>query len=247
MANAEQFWNSPRSVAEYGARPFLFRGEQLAFAAGVAGPIRDTDVLDLACGGGRTTYFLRDGGARVIGVDIAEKLIETARRHFPDIDFRVGDATALEFGDNSFDLVLVAFNSLDAIYPKQARLAAMAEIRRVLRPGGRLLFSVHNLAAVMFGWYRMMAPAKLAHRLGQVLQGNVFKSECYLPEKEIPGMQTYYAWPGRIIAETRAAGFEWLGIYPNDPILAFLHRTLHTTWLTRLCDPWPYFAFRKLR
>src|SRR5437879_4706603 len=116
-SNSEHYWDSDQSLSLYDAPPFLFRGEQLAFAA-IAGNITGHSVLDLACGAGRTTHYLHQMGANVIGVDIAANLLEAARRRFPDIDFRLGDATALSFPDESFDVVLVSFNSFDCLYPK---------------------------------------------------------------------------------------------------------------------------------
>ncbi len=244
VANVEEFWDSPESIAIYGGAPFLFGGERLAFGV-LAEQIRGHDVLDLACGAGRTSHFLQQMGARVIGVDVARNLIEAARRRFPGIDFRVGDATALEFADGSFDVALVSFNSLDCLYPKAARLAALREIWRVLRPGGHLVFSHHNSAALLFGYYRFLQPAKIAYRLRHILSGAAFRAESYLPEFTIPDMKTYYAWPSRVIADVRAVGFESCAVFANAAHLAKLQRLLRTDALTRLLEPWPYHLFQK--
>jgi len=246
MANLEEFWDSPQSVARYAAAPFLFKGEELALPASRSKGLRGAHVLDLACGAGRTTCFLYQMGAHVVGVDISQNLIAAARKNFPGIDFRVGDATALEFDDDSFDLVLVSFNSLDCLYPKQARLQCLKEIRRVLRPQGALVFSHHNLAALIFGWYRSMRPSKLAYRLRHILSGEAFRAECFLPEMEIPGMSTYYAWPHHVIEDLRSVGFETLHTFPNDPVLDYAQRRFHVEWLTRLADPWPYYVCRRV-
>lgn len=244
-SNFEQYWDSAESVSLYGAAPFLFQGEQLAFAA-IAGDISGHSVLDLACGAGRTTHFLHRMGARVIGVDIAANLIEAARRQFPGIDFRVGDATALSFPDESFDVVLVSFNSFDCLYPKEMRLQSLREVWRVLRPNGRLVFSHHNSAALFFGWYRFLRPAKLAYRLRHILNGDAFRRECYLPEFNVPGMKTYFAWPRQVVADLGKAGFEPVAVFPNDPLLGKLQKRLHTDQLTRLAEPWPYHVCQKV-
>ncbi len=243
-ANSEQYWDSAESVQIYAAAPFLFHGEQLAFAE-IAEHIRGRAVLDLACGGGRTTYFLKEMGAQVIGVDLARNLIEAARRQYPTIDFRVGNAAALEFSDESFDVVLISFNSLDCLYPKALRLEALQEVRRVLRPGGYLIFSHHNSAALLFGYYRFLRPSKVAYRLRRIVSGEAFRADAYLPEMTIPGMKMYYAWPKRVIADVAAAGFDSCAVFPNAPHLAKLQTLLHSDALTRLLDPWPYHLFQK--
>jgi SAM-dependent methyltransferase len=244
LTNYEQYWDSPESVAEYAAAPFLIRGERLALAA-VAGGLAGRQVLDLACGGGRTTYFLHKMGARVIGVDIAENLIIAARKDFPEIDFRVGDAESLQFEADSFDMVLFSFNSLDCLFPKEKRMNSLREIHRVLRPGGSFVFSHHNFGAFFCGWYKFMRPRKLRYRLTHILNGNAFKPESYLPELGLPQMNMYFAWPKQVIADLARMGFEVVHIFPNDPVLWLLQRALHTDRLTRLADPFPYYVCRK--
>jgi SAM-dependent methyltransferase len=245
--NYETYWDSPESVSEYSAAPYLHRGERLALAACLEGGLAGRQVLDLACGAGRTTYFLQQMGAQVIGVDIAENLIRAARKDFPGIDFRVGDAESLEeFEDHSFDAVQFSWNSLDVLYPKEKRLNSLHEIWRVLRPNGAFVFSHHNLAALFCGWYRTLRPAKLHYRLTHILNGNALKSECYLPEFCVPGMKTYFAWPKQVIADLRHVGFEPAHIFPNDPVLWFLQRLLRTERLTRLADPWPFYVCHKV-
>lgn len=249
-SNFEQFWDSEGAVGDYAVRPYLLRGERLALAA-VESEIRGHAVLDLACGAGRTTYFLHRMGARVTGVDIAANMIAAARQRFPAIDFRVGDATDLEFSDESFDVVLVAFNGLDYLYPKEARLKGLREIWRVLRPDGYLIFSHHNSAFLFFGWYKGWRPRMLSYRLRSILAGTAFAPECYLPEREArrtaPGLRSYYAWPRKVLADAAAIGFAATAVFPSDPLLSALHKVLRVDALTRLADPWPYHLCRKVR
>src|SRR5204863_9071803 len=92
-------------------------------------------ALDVATGTGDLAIALRDRGAEVVGVDFAESMLEIARRKAPQIDFRAGNALALEFGDDSFDAATVGFGArnFDAL---DRRLREMA---RVVRPGGRVV------------------------------------------------------------------------------------------------------------
>lgn len=100
-----------------------------------AGP--GVDALDLACGTGDIAFAVAARGARVTGLDITFRMVELAKEKgtatFPL--FLVGDMLALPFADSSFDLVTTGYG----IRNVPDIDAALAEIRRVLRPGGRFL------------------------------------------------------------------------------------------------------------
>ena len=91
-------------------------------------------VVDVATGTGWTVRLLADCGAVVSAVDIGDGLIEAAKRMAPEIDFRVGDAEALPFGDQSFDAVSSTFGVMFVAQPE----AAARELARVCRKGGRI-------------------------------------------------------------------------------------------------------------
>jgi SAM-dependent methyltransferase len=249
LGNDAEFWDSPESVTQYSADSwydFLFRGERVAFESCFQDGFMGRRVLDLGCGAGRTTHFLHEMGAEVVGVDISQNLIQAAQQHAPHIDFRVGDAESLDFDDAFFDGVLFSFNGLDCLYPKDRRLKSIREVWRVLRPEGRFVFSHHNLAAHFFGWYRFLKPWKLRFRAIQILNGNAFKNECYLCSPDAGGLLTYYnAWPKQVISDLGKLGFELVHIYPNSALLSLLQRSLRTDWFTKHADPWPYYVFRK--
>lgn len=246
MKENNKFWNSPEAVKIYSADPYLFRGESLAFEECFSDGFKDKKVLDLGCGAGRTTHFLYEMGADVVGVDISENLILAARKNASHLDFREGNAESLDFDNASFDMVLFSFNGLDYLYPKDNRLKAIGEVLRVLRSEGRFVFSHHNSSALLFGWYKNLHPKKLRYRANQIVNGNIFKAECYLYDVvEALGVRTYYAWPNKVITDTCKCGFELVNILPNDPLLHFVQRNLKTNWFTRLADPWPYYVFIK--
>jgi SAM-dependent methyltransferase len=98
----------------------------------------DDDVLDVACGTGNAAIRAAERGARVVGVDLTPELFVAGRAEAAEagvvLDWVEGDAEALPFEDDSFDVVLSTFGCMFA--PRHA--AAAAEIGRVLRPGGRL-------------------------------------------------------------------------------------------------------------
>lgn len=96
-------------------------------------------AVDLACGTGDIAFGLAARGARVVGLDVTPRMIELARvkaaAHQGTCRFIVGDMMALPFPDASFDLVTTGYGlrNVPSLEP------AVREIRRVLRPGGRLL------------------------------------------------------------------------------------------------------------
>jgi 2-polyprenyl-6-hydroxyphenyl methylase/3-demethylubiquinone-9 3-methyltransferase len=101
-------------------------------------------ALDVGCGGGILSEDVARLGLAVTGVDPSAESIEAARRHAVTsglaIDYRVASGEALPFGDAAFDVVLCCdvLEHVDAIGP------VLAEIARVLRPGGLLFFDTIN-------------------------------------------------------------------------------------------------------
>jgi SAM-dependent methyltransferase len=104
----------------------------------VASPKPGEQLLDVASGPGLVAAGARSRGAQVIGIDFCEPMIRMARERYPDIDFRQGDAQALEFADQSFDIVTMSFGLMHLPQPD----AGVREARRVLRPGGRFVFTI---------------------------------------------------------------------------------------------------------
>jgi SAM-dependent methyltransferase len=96
-----------------------------------------TRVLDLACGPGFVSEAAAARGADPVGLDVAEAMIERARRRNPGLTFVEGDAHELPFSEESFDAVTMNFGILHLATPE----AALAEARRVLVPGGRFAFT----------------------------------------------------------------------------------------------------------
>ena len=91
-------------------------------------------VLEVGCGRGEAAEWIaRETGAEVIALDQSERMVELTRAR--GIDARVGDAQELPFEDESFDVVLAAW----MLYHVTDLDRGLAEIARVLRPGGRLV------------------------------------------------------------------------------------------------------------
>jgi len=134
-------YSSPEVLVEYDRVGFCPEEERLVtryFSN------KNAKILDIGCGLGRTTQPLSDMGFEVIGIDVSEAMVNKARTKFPTIDFRIGDACDLQFGDEAFEYALFSFNGIDHIHPERRRIQALREIHRVLKPGGLFLFSSHN-------------------------------------------------------------------------------------------------------
>ena len=100
-----------------------------------------TPVADLGCGPGHVTGWLAARGATAVGVDLSPGMIEVARREQPGAEFRVGDLLSLPAADGEFGAV-IAFYSVIHLTPGELP-AALAELYRVLRPGGLALLAFH--------------------------------------------------------------------------------------------------------
>lgn len=92
-------------------------------------------VLDLAAGTGTSSAPFADAGARVVACDFSLGMLAAGRARRPDLAFVAGDALRLPFADASFDAVTVSFG-LRNVADTQG---ALAELRRVTRPGGRVV------------------------------------------------------------------------------------------------------------
>ena len=95
-------------------------------------------VLDIGTGTGNAAALARGEGRQVCGIDAAPAMLEIARAEIPDVTFEEMDFTALRFHDAIFDVVL----AVHALLFADDQRAALAEWRRVTRPGGRLSQSV---------------------------------------------------------------------------------------------------------
>lgn len=121
----------------------LFKTERMLFDK-LYPKIKDSKILDIGVGGGRTTSYLMDISPDYTGVDYVAEFAEQTAIKYPEARILWADATDLkEFESDSFDFVLFSYNGLDSI-SNQDRHKVLKETHRVLKNGGIFMFSSHN-------------------------------------------------------------------------------------------------------
>lgn len=158
----------------------------------------DERILEAGCGQGRWVFHLRRLGFDVTGLDLAQSDLERARRHDPSVPVVRGDVLRTAFADARFGAVI----SLGVVeHFEEGPQAALAEVRRLLRPGGVFLVTVptQNLLRVAV-FNRLKDLQWLVRRL----RGTALAFEEYRYSR---------ARFGRILRE---AGFELLEMHPDD-------------------------------
>jgi demethylmenaquinone methyltransferase / 2-methoxy-6-polyprenyl-1,4-benzoquinol methylase len=153
-------------------------------------------VLDACCGTGDLALAAVRAGGRVTGLDFSGRMLDRARRKSTSVEWVLGDVTALPFADAGFDAVTVGFGvrNLQDLEP------GLAELRRVLRPGGRLgVLEITRPRGLLAPFYRLWFDG-LVPLLGKLLPGG--SAYTYLPAsvRRFPG-------PEELAELLRVAGF----------------------------------------
>ncbi len=113
-------------------------------------------LLDIATGPGYVAEAARQRGAKVTAVDFSAEMIERAKRLYKDIEFQVGDAEALTFADQSFEIATMNFGLLHLENPEKALLEAF----RVLKPGGVFALTVWSTPDKAVAFDKILAAVK---------------------------------------------------------------------------------------
>ena len=172
-------------------------------------------ILDIAAGTGTSSAALAKSGARVVAVDFSAGMIAEGRKRHDDIEFIEANAEKLPFGDNEFDAVTISFGLRNVQNPK----AALSEMYRVLKPGGRLVICEFSrppralLRAGYFGYLKYVMPTVVG-----ITSSNAVAYD-YLAE-------SIKEWPdqGKLSQWIRASGFTRVAYRNLTAGVVALHR-----------------------
>ena len=162
-------------------------------------------VLDLAAGTGTSSEPFADAGVSVVPCDFSLGMLRVGKRRRPDLPFVAGDALQLPFADASFDAVTISFGlrNLNDIE------ACLGEMRRVTRPGGRLVVCEFSHPTwtpfrTVYIEYLMRALPTLARRVSSSPEAYVYLAE------------SIRAWPDQRALAGRIAAAGWSGVRWRD-------------------------------
>jgi SAM-dependent methyltransferase len=153
-------------------------------------------VLDVACGAGLALELAAARGATCAGIDASERLVAVARDRVPGADLRVGDMHAMPWDDGTFDVV-TSFRGIWGTTPE-----ALAEVRRVLRPGGRLGLTVWgHIKASPGAWalqpFTLASRPKVANQAAMVALGRPGAGEQLLARwgfEDVTRVEVPFVW-----------------------------------------------------
>lgn len=132
----ENGWNNSEIVDAYVNRFAPVTNAIAPLMVEIAGG-REKHVLDLCCGQGFLTKLLVENGGTIIGLDFSAAMLEVAKKSVSNAEFHCGDAAKMPFENNSFDSVACNFGLMHL----PDRQAALSEVTRVLKPGGKFVMS----------------------------------------------------------------------------------------------------------
>jgi len=212
-------YNTPKVVDHYARLSKLNPCENYAFGKFIP---NGAAILDIGVGGGRTTPCLSAKASYYLGIDYAVSMVEACQKRFPNLAFRCEDATNLQsISDDAFDVVVFSANRIDYIPTDEGRRKCLAEAFRVIKPGGKLIFSSHNakvlgvwpiledVGILKKTWRVLRAIGKTAQLATRQLLANAFYAgKGYILDPEFGGFNIFTSTPATMESEIRSAGFK---------------------------------------
>jgi SAM-dependent methyltransferase len=152
-------WNAVSEAYESAIGPLTAQSAEITLdAAGVA---PGCNTLDVCTGHGVLALAATQRGAKVCALDFAEAMVAAAHRNVPTAECRQGDAQDLPYAENAFDAIVCGYGIIHLPEPDRA----LVEMRRVLRPGGRVAISVWERPSANNGFGVLMGAIKAHGRL----------------------------------------------------------------------------------
>lgn len=134
---------SPRIVAHY-ARKDNLHAHEIAALDSIAASMIGVSILDIGVGGGRTTPMLHKLSGNYLGIDYSQEMVSACQRRYPGLKFDWMDARKMDrIATASIGLAVFSCNGISMV-GHDDRLAILREVVRVLRPGGKFVFTTYN-------------------------------------------------------------------------------------------------------
>jgi SAM-dependent methyltransferase len=144
-------WKSRASVRSYAHESTWTDPGEEAAVEWIRAHCSNMPILDIGVGAGRTIGLMKSISSDYIGVDYTPALLQRAHERFPEADLRLMDARDMSsLASDHFALVMFSYNGIDSVNYED-RFRILTEMKRVVRPGGYLLFSFHNLHGPGYG------------------------------------------------------------------------------------------------
>jgi demethylmenaquinone methyltransferase/2-methoxy-6-polyprenyl-1,4-benzoquinol methylase len=162
-------------------------------------------VLDLAAGTGTSSLPFAQAGAHVVPCDFSQGMLAVGKRNLPSLPFTAGDGTRLPFADASFDAVTISFGLRNLVDPD----AGLREMRRVTRPGGRLV--VCEFSRPTWAPFRTVYVEYLMRALPAVARAVSSSPDAYVYLAD-----SIRAWPDQQGLAARIGAAGWSGVQWRD-------------------------------
>jgi SAM-dependent methyltransferase len=178
-------------------------------------PDRSSAILSVGCGVGRELFCFHEMGYRhLAGIDCTPEFISQAREQAStrkiDMRLELGASTKMPFDSETFDLTVLFQNVYALFTPRSARIESLREIRRCLKPGGKIILeatSLHTVLRYRFA-FRLMELGRLAYNPCRLERGDKLVKEAgqveNLPPEKLP--RSHWFRPYEIDQEANEAG-----------------------------------------
>jgi ubiquinone/menaquinone biosynthesis C-methylase UbiE len=174
---------------------FLSKPERKRASLAATAGRRVSDVLDVGCGAGQELLPFVELGARGTGIDISPAAVQTASQQFARLglayqtEFRCGRAESLPFESNTFDVVICR-----EVLAYTHNESTLAEIARVLCPGGLLILRIHHLRAYIDKFFYVLSkghPLRALQLARVVTAGTVYHLTGHQPDNWLVKHEVY--------------------------------------------------------